>query len=247
MNIPSDIPRHVAIIMDGNGRWAKKRFLPRAEGHRAGVKTVRTVVEAARRAGVRYLTLYTFSSENWKRPAFEVETLMKLFARSLESELELMLKNNIRLRAIGDLSKLPQTLRQLLLQNQERTLSNDAMDLILAVSYGGRDEILHAARALAAMAQRGEIDPAKIDSSLFAAQLYAPDIPDPDLIIRTSSEERISNFLLWQSAYSEMIVRPVLWPDFTEEELLECFKIYASRGRRFGLTSEQIEGVSGGA
>ena len=247
MSSANEIPRHIAIIMDGNGRWAKKRFLPRVEGHRAGVKTVRTIVEAARRAGVRYLTLYTFSSENWNRPAIEVETLMKLFARALESELELMLKNNIRLRAIGDLSKLPNSLRDLLLRNQERTLKNDAMDLILAVSYGGRDEIIQAVRALAVQVKSGQIDPAQIDAGVFAAHLYAPDVPDPDLIIRTSSEERISNFLLWQSAYSEMIVRPVLWPDFSEAELHECLRIFAARGRRYGLTSEQIEGSCNGA
>ena len=246
MSTPSDTPKHVAIIMDGNGRWAKKRFLPRAEGHRAGVKTVRTIVEAARRAGVRYLTLYTFSSENWNRPAFEIETLMKLFARALESELELMLKNNIRLRAIGDLSKLPPVLLDLFVKNQESTRNNDAMDLILAVSYGGRDEILQAVRTLAKLAQSGEMDPEKIDANTFAKYLYAPDVPDPDLIIRTSSEERISNFLLWQSAYSEMIVRPVLWPDFSAAEFVECLRIYSSRTRRYGLISEQLEGRSDG-
>lgn len=238
------VPQHVAIIMDGNGRWAKKRFLPRAEGHRAGVKTVRVIVEAARRAGVRYLTLYTFSSENWNRPAIEVETLMKLFARSLESELELMLQNNIRLRAIGELARLPQVLQDLLLRNQERTKNNDAMDLVLAVSYGGRDEIIHAAKKLAEQVQRGTIKPEDIDSAKFSANMYAPDIPDPDLIIRTSNEVRISNFLLWQSAYSEMIIRPVLWPDFTEAEFLECLKIFSARERRYGLSSEQLEEIN---
>ena len=234
------IPQHLAVIMDGNGRWAKQRHLPRVEGHRAGAKTVRMVVEEARRLGVRYLTLFAFSSENWSRPEVEVSALMKLFAQYLESELELLLQNGIRLRAMGDLSRLPAAVREILVRNEERTSSMNAMDLILAVSYGGRDEIVFAARQLARQVAQGTIAADTIDAAAFAEHLYLPDVPDPDLLIRTSDERRISNFLLWQLAYSEIVVTPVLWPDFSPLEFHRCLAEFAGRERRFGLTEEQI-------
>lgn len=234
------MPKHVAIIMDGNGRWAKKRFLPRVEGHRAGAKTVRMVVEESRRLGIRYLTLFTFSSENWNRPKAEVAALMQLFKTYLEKELELLTKNNIRLRAIGNLERLPQDVRETLSSVSKQTEKFDGMDLILAVSYGGREEIVYAARQLAQRAAAKQLDPEQIDENCFRQSLYAPDIPDPDVLIRSSDENRISNFLLWQLAYSEIIVTPVLWPDFDREEFLRCLQEYAGRNRRFGLTDEQL-------
>ena len=238
--IPAVLPRHVAVVMDGNGRWAKKRFLPRIEGHRAGVKSVRMIVEESRRLGIRYLTLFAFSTENWQRPRDEVSSLMKLFCHYLESELELMLKNDIRLRAVGDLSRLPAEVQTSLQKNFERTKDKQGMDLILAVSYGGRDEIVHAARQIAEKAKIGELDPATITEQSITQHLYAPDVPDPDVLIRTSDENRISNFLLWQLAYSEIVVTPVLWPDFSKDEYLRCLTEFAGRTRRFGLTDEQI-------
>lgn len=235
-------PTHVAIIMDGNGRWAKRRMLPRVEGHRAGAKTVRMVCEESRRLGIRYLTLYAFSSENWQRPKDEVSALMKLFTQYLESELETLLKNDIRLRSIGDREKLPSGVRELLELNEERTKNAKGMDLILALSYGGRDEIVHAVRSIASEVERGEIEPKEITASDVTRSLYAPEVPDPDLLIRTSNENRISNFLLWQLAYSEIVVSPVLWPDFSKEEYLRCLDEFAKRERRFGLTDEQAKG-----
>ncbi len=235
------IPRHVAIIMDGNGRWAKRRFMPRIEGHRNGAKSVRTLVEECRRLGVRYLTLFAFSTENWRRPQEEVGGLMSLFVQHLESELDLLLKNDIRLRAMGDTSRLPPAVRDMLKRNEERTASKSGMDLILAVSYGGRDELVRAARKMARAAQAGEIDPEEITEDSFGRYLYLPDVPDPDLLIRTSDETRISNFLLWQLAYAEIVVSPVLWPDFTRDEFHRCLNVFAGRNRRFGLTQEQVE------
>lgn len=240
---PSVVPRHVAIIMDGNGRWAKRRFMPRIEGHRNGAKSVRTVVEECRRLGIRYLTLFAFSTENWRRPQDEVGGLMSLFVQHLESELELLLKNDIRLRAMGDTSRLPVSVREMLRRNEERTKDLKGMDLILAVSYGGRDELVQAARKMASAAQAGQLDPASITEDSFGRYLYLPDVPDPDLLIRTSDETRISNFLLWQLAYSEIVVSPVLWPDFSRDEFYRCLNVFAGRNRRFGLTQEQIEGA----
>lgn len=237
----ASLPRHVAVVMDGNGRWAKKRFLPRVEGHRAGVKSVRMIVEESRRLGIRYLTLFAFSTENWQRPRDEVSSLMKLFSQYLESELELMLKNDIRLRAIGDLSRLPQEVRDSLQKNFDRTAHNQGMDLILAVSYSGREEIVHAARMIANKVKSCELDPSAIDAQTICRSLYAPDVPDPDVLIRTSDENRISNFLLWQLAYSEIVVTPVLWPDFSKDEYLKCLREFSGRTRRFGLTDEQMD------
>ncbi|MCB0359397.1 MAG: isoprenyl transferase [Bdellovibrionales bacterium] len=234
------LPEHVAIIMDGNGRWATRRGLPRLEGHRAGASSVRTVVEECRKCGIRYLTLFSFSSENWHRSADEVGGLMKLFKRYLDSELKTLLENGVRLRAIGDLERLPAFVRESLMETMERTANNQGLDLILAVSYGAREEIVHAARALARDVAEGKLSPEDITSAQFASRLWTADIPDPDLLIRTSGEMRISNFLLWQLAYSELVVTTTLWPDFGVDELHECLGEYARRERRFGLTADQL-------
>ncbi len=237
------VPRHIAIIMDGNGRWAKRRFLPRIEGHRNGAKSVRAVVEECRRLGVRYLTLFAFSTENWRRPQEEVGGLMGLFVQYLEGELELLLKHDIRLRAMGDLARLPQAVREILERNEQRTKDLTGMELILAVSYGGRDELVQAVKKIGREIKAGEINPEDITEDSFSKALYLPDVPDPDLLIRTSDETRISNFLLWQLAYSEIVVSPVLWPDFSRDEFHRCLNVFAGRNRRFGLTQEQIKGA----
>ena len=237
------VPRHIAIIMDGNGRWAKRRFLPRIEGHRNGAKSVRAVVEECRRLGVRYLTLFAFSTENWRRPQEEVGGLMGLFVQYLEGELELLLKHDIRLRAMGDLARLPQAVREILERNEQRTKDLTGMELILAVSYGGRDELVQAVKKIGREIKAGEINPEDITEESFSKALYLPDVPDPDLLIRTSDETRISNFLLWQLAYSEIVVSPVLWPDFSRDEFHRCLNVFAGRNRRFGLTQEQIKGA----
>ena len=237
------VPRHIAIIMDGNGRWARKRFLPRLEGHRNGAKTVRMVVEEARRLGVRYLTLFAFSTENWRRPDEEVGGLMHLFVQHLESELELLLRNGIRLRAMGNIARLPAPVREALERNEERTKDMNAMDLILAVSYGGRDELVQGFKKLGEAIQKGQLDPAAITEQMISDSLYLPDVPDPDLLIRTSDETRISNFLLWQLAYSEIVVSQLLWPEFSRDELYRCLHVFAGRNRRFGLTQEQVSGA----
>lgn len=237
---PKALPQHLAIIMDGNGRWARKRFLPRAEGHRQGSRAVRMVVEESRRLGIRYLTLFAFSTENWQRPAEEVSALMRLFHSYLESELQLLLENDIRLRAIGDRSRLPAAIRELLERNEALTAQNTGMDLILAISYGGRDEIVHAAKALAREVQSGKLDVDQVGEAEFAARLFTNGIPDPDMLIRSSDEFRISNFLLWQLAYAELVVSPVLWPDFSKEEFFRCLHVFAGRNRRFGRTAEQV-------
>lgn len=239
---PKVIPRHVAIIMDGNGRWAKKRFLPRVEGHRHGAKSVRATVEEARRLGVRYLTLFAFSTENWQRPTDEVGGLMQLFVRHLESELDVLLKNGVRLRAMGDIARLPHAVQDLLRRNEERTKHLDGMDLILALSYGGRDEVVQAMKKIGRAIKAGELDPESISEDMISGSLYLPDVPDPELLIRTSDETRISNFLLWQLAYAEIVVTPVLWPDFTTDEFHRCLHVFAGRNRRFGRTQEQIDG-----
>lgn len=243
----SAVPRHIAVIMDGNGRWAGRRGLPRIEGHRAGAKSVRRVVEECRRLGVRYLTLFSFSTENWQRSKDEVSGLMKLFKRYLDSELATLNDNGVRLRAIGDLDRLPNFVRESLQRTMELTCDNDGMDLILAVSYGAREEILHAARSLAEKAAKGTIRPEEIDEELFASSLWTADIPDPDLLIRTSGEMRISNFLLWQLAYSELVISPLFWPDFDEAALRDSIEQFHSRERRFGMTTEQIKLLRNGS
>lgn len=240
---PKVLPRHLAVIMDGNGRWAKRRFLPRIEGHRQGAKTVRMIVEECRRLGVRYLTLFAFSTENWRRPEEEVGGLMHLFVQHLEAELDLLLKNDIRLRAMGDMSRLPSKVRELLQRNEERTKNLTGMDLILAVSYGGRDELVQAVRKLGRAIQAGEVAPESITEESISRSLYLPDVPDPDLLIRTSDESRISNFLLWQLAYAEIVVSKALWPEFSRDEFYRCLHDFAGRNRRFGLTQEQIQGA----
>lgn len=238
----SALPRHVAVIMDGNGRWAKRRFMPRIEGHRNGAKSVRMIVEESRKLGIRYLTLYAFSTENWNRPRDEVSGLMKIFEQFLESELSTLADNGVRLRAMGDHSKLPDRIRSLVKRNEERTAHLQELDLILAVSYGAREEIVSAARRIAFAARDGALNPESINDDFFRSMMYLPDVPDPDLLIRTSDEFRISNFLLWQLAYSEIVVSPVMWPDFDRAEYIRCLREFAGRSRRFGLTEEQLNG-----
>jgi undecaprenyl diphosphate synthase len=236
----ASVPAHVAIIMDGNGRWAKERGKERLEGHKAGTASVRAITESCREKGIRYLTLFSFSTENWNRSSSEVSGLMSLFQQNLNNELSTLLKNDVRLRAIGDLERLPKSVRTALNLAMKRTEKNSGLDLILAVSYGGREEIVAAARSLAERVKTGEIQPSDISSEVFSQSLWSSDIPDPDLLIRTSGEMRISNFLLWQLAYSEIVVSPVLWPDFNKEVFTSCLEEYSLRERRFGLTSEQL-------
>ncbi|MCW1914684.1 isoprenyl transferase [Luteolibacter sp. GHJ8] len=234
MNEDRSIPRHIAIIMDGNGRWAKERGLPRREGHRAGAESVRECVEACKQLGVEYLTLYAFSSENWNRPAAEVTALMALLEKFLEEKSSELMKQNVRLKAIGHLDRLPDRTRRKLDKAIERTSGNTSLTLVLALSYGAREEIVEAARSLAADAVAGKIDPAKIDNASFAARLYTAEIPDPDLLVRTSGELRVSNFLLWQISYAEIVIFKKFWPDFRQEDLREAAQEYARRHRRFG-------------
>jgi undecaprenyl diphosphate synthase len=230
-----NLPRHVAIIMDGNGRWAKKRHLPRLQGHRVGRESVRTVVRTAARIGIPYLTLYTFSLENWRRSKEEVGGLMVLFEEVIRAEYKELDENGVQLRAIGRLDMLPANTRRVLDETMEKLAKNERLVLTLAVSYGGRAEIVDAAKRIALQAQRGEIDAAGIDEEVFRRALYQPDVPDPDLLIRTSGESRVSNFLLWQIAYAEILVTDVLWPDFREAELIDSIDAYQKRERRFGL------------
>jgi len=232
------VPRHVAIIMDGNGRWAKERRWNRIRGHREGVESVRTVVRCAREAGVRYLTLYAFSSENWGRPAREVRALMGLLGHFLRAEVPELKRQGVRMRAIGEVAQLPPRSREALRRAEEETREGAELDLVVALSYGGRAEILAAARALLAEGA----DPEALDEASFRRHLYAPDVPDPDLLIRTSGEFRVSNFLLWQIAYTEIHVTDVLWPDFREDAFRAALADYACRERRFGLTTEQFRG-----
>ena len=241
---PTDpqLPRHVAIIMDGNGRWATRRGLSRIQGHRRGKDSVRVVVEKAREIGIQYLTLYAFSSENWQRPEREVGALMQLLRRYLRSELAKMMRYGIRLRAIGNLRKLPAEVARELREVERKTAQNDRMTVLLAVSYGAREEITAAARKLARQVRDGTLSPEDIGDERFASALATAGIPDPDLLIRTSGEMRLSNFLLWQLAYTELVVTETLWPDFREKELLAAIEEYQRRQRRFGKTTEQVAG-----
>lgn len=227
-------PRHVAIIMDGNGRWAKARGMPRLVGHRRGAERVRAIVAAAPDLGLRWLTLYAFSTENWKRSTEEVIGLMSLFARYIEREAERLAAAGVRVRFIGDRTRLEGRLQSLMAGIEARTAANDALHLTIAVNYGGRDEILRAVRSLAAQAVAGGLAPAAIDAQAFDAALDTHDIPDPDLVIRTSGETRISNYLLWQSAYAEYEFSPILWPDFRPADLAAILDRYGLRERRFG-------------
>ena len=229
-----EIPRHIAIIMDGNGRWAKERGLPRLEGHRAGAESVREVMEACIELGVEYLTLYAFSSENWSRPATEVSALMSLLDRFLNEKAKDLDRQNVRLLAIGQLDRLPAKTRALIERIQARTANNTKMTLVLALSYGGREEIVAAARSLATDAVAGKISSTDIDAELFASRLQTAGIPDPDLLVRTSGEMRVSNFLLWQISYAEIIIVKKFWPDFRQRDLAEAVQEYQRRYRRFG-------------
>jgi undecaprenyl diphosphate synthase len=240
------LPRHVAIIMDGNGRWAVHRGLDRIEGHRAGIESVRAVVRAAHELGVAQLTLYAFSTENWSRPRGEVDALMRLLEHYLEAELDELDRNGIRLRAMGRLERLPASVRAKLEQAVCRTRDNTEMVVLFALSYGGRTEIVDAARRIAREAEQGKLDPEQIDEKVFAAYLYAPDLPEPDLLIRTGGESRLSNFLLWQVAYSEIHVTDVMWPDFRKGDLVDAILWYQNRERRYGLTSAQVRRDAGG-
>ncbi|PKN13803.1 MAG: hypothetical protein CVU69_01135 [Deltaproteobacteria bacterium HGW-Deltaproteobacteria-4] len=233
-------PRHIAIIMDGNGRWAEQRHLPRILGHRRGVETVRKIVTAAREEQIPFLTLYAFSSENWQRPDEEVGALMGLLGHYLSSELKAMQQQDIRLQVIGDTSRLPANVRVILQEAVAKTADNRAMTLVLALSYGGRAELVQAARQLAVKALAGEIVAEAISDEDFSACLETSGIPDPDLLIRTSGEMRISNFLLWQIAYAELYFCETYWPDFDAAQLQLALTEYARRQRRFGLTGEQL-------
>jgi len=236
------LPRHIAIIMDGNGRWAKKKSLSRISGHIKGVDAVREIVTACRELGIKVLTLYAFSIENWRRPEDEVIALMELLKEYLLKEGEEMVQNNIRLYAIGKIEDLSLDVQKTLQEAIKKTERCDGMILNLALSYSGRSEILHAVQGILSDFQRGKIKPEEITLQRFSQYLWTQGIPDPDLLIRTSGEFRISNFLLWQIAYTELYVTETLWPDFDREELLKAIADYQSRERRFGLTSEQLNG-----
>ncbi|MBJ6763210.1 di-trans,poly-cis-decaprenylcistransferase [Myxococcaceae bacterium JPH2] len=235
------LPRHVGIIMDGNGRWAESRGLPRLEGHREGSVSVREVTRAARRLGIPAITLYAFSSQNWARPAEEVAGLMELLREYLESERSEILDNSIRLNAIGEVDKLPRYVREPLERLIADSAHNTGMVLSLALSYGGREEILRAARGLAEAAARGELDPARLEETDLESRLWTQGLPPVDLVVRTSGEQRVSNFLLWQLAYAELCFTDALWPDFRTDEFLRCLSQYQGRERRFGLTSAQVQ------
>jgi undecaprenyl diphosphate synthase len=242
-SVSNALPKHVAIIMDGNGRWAAARGLPRIKGHEAGAESVSEIVRDCRERGIGALTLYSFSTENWKRPSAEVGALMGLLERYLAAEKREILDNGIRLNAIGQIDRLPAHVRlplQLLMKDSSR---NSAMTLTLALSYGGRREIVDAVQAIAKKVRRRELVPEEIDESTIAAHLYTGTLPDPDLLIRTSGEMRISNFLLWQLAYTEIYVTDVLWPDFRRPQLQEALDAYAKRERRYGLTGAQATGA----
>lgn len=234
------LPRHIAIIMDGNGRWAKKNALRRIAGHRKGAEAVRNTVRTCREIGIQYLTLYAFSVENWLRPASEVEALMFLLEEFLISELKEMLDNNIRLATIGNINALSEGVKEILYKTLEQTSKNSGMTLNLALSYGGRDEIVEAVKKILRDSEAGEIKKEDMTREIFSKYLYTADMPDPDLLIRTSGEYRLSNFLLWQSAYTELYFVDVLWPDFSQENLIEIIADYQNRERRFGLTSDQL-------
>lgn len=229
-----EIPRHIAVIMDGNGRWAKERGLPRREGHRSGAESVREVADSCIELGVKFLTLYAFSSENWNRPAAEVKALMSLLDRFLAEKAKDLDQQKIRLLAIGQLDRLPAKTRALLDKIIARTAKHTALTLVLALSYGGREEIVEAARSLAADAAAGSLTAAEIDGPLFASRLQTAGIPDPDLLIRTSGEMRVSNFLLWQISYAEIIIVKKFWPDFRRNDLIGAVEEYQRRHRRFG-------------
>jgi len=236
----SNIPEHVAIIMDGNGRWAKKKGFFRAVGHEKGTKAVREAVEGAAEIGIKHLTLYAFSTENWNRPKLEVETLMRLLVSSLKKEIKTLQKNNIRLNAIGNLQALPEKARKELLEVIEKTKENKHMTLSLALSYGSREELIKTIQEVSIKVKNNVLSPHLINEAVINEHLYTKNLPDVDLLIRTSGEQRISNFLLWQIAYAELYFTEILWPDFKKTDLLEAILNYQQRERRFGKTSEQL-------
>lgn len=241
----SRVPRHVCIIMDGNGRWAQQRHLPRVAGHRAGVEAVRTIVEQCVRREIRVLTLFAFSSENWKRPREEVSLLMDLFMTALSREVKKLHNNNVRLRVIGDISAFNEKLQKTIREAEELTADNDRLTLVVAANYGGRWDVTQAARALAEEVARGELDPKAIDEAKLQSRLSVADLPEPDLFIRTGGEQRVSNFLLWQLSYTELYFTDTLWPDFDADALDQALASFASRQRRFGRTGNQVEAMRG--
>ncbi|MBT8299981.1 MAG: isoprenyl transferase [Maribacter sp.] len=234
------LPKHIAIIMDGNGRWAKQKGKLRVFGHEHGVRTVRSTVESCVKIGLDYLTLYTFSTENWNRPKFEIDTLMKLLVSSLKKELKTFNKNNVRLNTIGDIKSLPAKAYDELVEVMEKTQGNTGMTLTLALSYGAREELKNAMQQIAIKVKNNIISPESIDDTIINTHLYTQNLPDVDLLIRTSGEHRVSNFLLWQIAYAELYFIDVFWPDFKEHHLVEAIINYQNRERRFGKTSEQL-------
>lgn len=241
---PSVLPRHVAIVMDGNGRWAQARSQPRHAGHKAGVGSVRVVTECCARLGIDALTLFAFSSENWQRPRAEVSVLMELFLRTLEREVDRLAEHNVRLRLIGDRTQFSPRLQEQILRGEERTAANTGLQLVIAASYGGRWDIAQAASRVAAEAVAGRLAPEDVTVETLNGFISTAGLPEPDLFIRTGGERRISNFLLWQFAYTELYFTDVLWPDFREQELAAAFADYARRQRRFGRTPEQVEQLS---
>lgn len=240
----NNLPRHIAVIMDGNGRWAKKKGALRIFGHKNAVQSVREITECCGELGIKYLTLYAFSTENWNRPKAEVDGLMELLVNTLKQEIGTLNENQVKLKTIGDTSHLPQNCQDNLQWAIDQTSKNGGLTLILALSYSGRWEILQAVKALAAEAKAGKIDPQAINEGVFENYLKTSGIPDPELLIRTSGELRISNFLLWQIAYTELFITPTLWPDFRKEHLYEAICAYQQRERRFGKTSEQLNPVT---
>ena len=238
---PTALPRHIAIIMDGNGRWAEQQGKPRIMGHRAGVESVQDIVRAARELGIGVLTLYAFSTENWKRPPLEVQALMGLLKSFLESELATMVHNNVSLRCLGQKERIPAEVRKVLERVIQETAGNTGLILNLALSYGGRSEITQAVQAIAQKCQAGTLNPAEIDQSVLEQHLYTAGLPDPDLVIRTGGETRLSNFLLWQASYAELYFTEILWPDFRKKDLLHAILDFQKRQRRFGKTGEQAE------
>ncbi|MBW1879718.1 MAG: isoprenyl transferase [Deltaproteobacteria bacterium] len=236
------VPRHVAIIMDGNGRWAQRRGLPRTAGHEAGAKSVRKVVRACGKLGVEVLTLYSFSTENWSRPEAEVAALMGLLEHYLRNEVDELMDRGVSLRAIGQVERLPPIVQQLLADVIAATADNRGLNLVIAVSYGSRAELADAVRQIACEVRDGSLNPEEVGEDTISSRLYTASLPDPDLLVRTSGEMRLSNFLLWQVAYSELYVTDVLWPDFGEEDLTEAFRVFGRRKRRYGKVGSQLEG-----
>ena len=235
-----DIPNHIAIIMDGNGRWASSKNLPRISGHQEGINSVREIVQICGELEISHLTLYTFSSENWNRPKVEIKAIMKLLLRTINKEINNLNKNNVRLSIIGDLNDLPKDPQQAMIEGINKTKNNTGLNLILALSYGSRQELIMAFKRIANKVEKGKMKSEDISQGIITRELYTCDTPDPDLLIRTGGEHRISNFLLWQSAYTELYMTDSFWPDFREDQLLNAIIDYQNRQRRFGQTSEQV-------